>query len=175
MDLLHDRRFLCASLCFVYRMIVASAPLLKFAIERSDGDLRDYYEKHLAEETGHDEMAKDDLRRLGVLEIPRVHRAAQIAGSQYYLIAHDHPALLLGYMHVLERNALRRQTVEELCEHHSIELTMYRHHAAHDEGHSKDIKTMMDSLDEPLLDRVEWNERSVAKALHDSLMGGFHD
>lgn len=172
---LYDRNALCASLCFVYRLIVASAPLLKFAIARSDGPLRDYYAKHLEEETGHDLMAKADLVHLGIDAIPPSHRAAQIAGSQYYLIAHEHPALLLGYMHVLEANALRPQAVDRLCSHHGLELTMYRHHASHDEAHTRDIEATIAALDADLQARVSWNERNVTKALQDAVTGGFHD
>lgn len=166
---LYDKPFLCSNLCFIYRMIVASAPLLEFAIERSDGDLRDYYLKHLGEETGHDEMLQDDLLRLGVVEIPRYHRAAQIAGSQYYLIAHESPALLLGYMHALEKQATDLSLVDELSTHHGVDLTAMRHHAIHDPHHNEELETMIGRMGPEVQAAIAWNERCVRKSLIDAI------
>jgi hypothetical protein len=159
--MLHDRAVLVNGLSFVYRMIVASAPLLEFAIPRAAGGLRKYYEQHLEEERGHDEMLRSDLERLGVEEIPRWHAAAQIAGAQYYLIAHDHPALLLGYMHALERNTMRVEAVDELSAFHGVTLTALRHHAEHDPGHKRDLERMILQCDEELQKRIQWNEENT--------------
>ena len=159
-----DKKTLCHVFSFTYRTMIASVPLLEFAIPKSDGVLRAYYEQHVSEERGHDEMLKDDLLRLGVEEIPVYHEAAQIAGSQYYLIAHDHPALLLGYMHALEMESLPLDAVDALCVHHGVELKALRHHATHDPNHNRDIERMISSLDSGLRERVNWNERNVTKA-----------
>lgn len=153
-----DRKALIANLGFIYKVIVASAPLLRFAIERADGDLRDYYKEHLEEETGHDEMLLDDLKRLGVEDFPPDHIAAQLAGSQYYFIAHEHPAMLLGYMHALERNSMRVEDVDSLSALHGAELTALRHHAVHDPGHKEDLERVIAGLDPAMRLRVEWNE-----------------
>lgn len=156
--MLDDRALIVKAQSFVYQLIVASAPLLQFAIPRSTGKLKAYYEKHLAEETGHDEMLLDDLKRLGITEFPPNHHAAQLAGSQYYLIAHQHPALLLGYMHALERDSLPIEDVDRLSEICGTNLTALRHHAAHDPGHKADLEEMIASLDQDLRLRVMWNE-----------------
>jgi hypothetical protein len=156
-----DRKALVASLTFVYKMVVASAPLLRFAIERAEGDLLAYYKQHLEEESDHDEMLLDDLKRLGVEETPPNHVVAQITGSQYYLIAHEHPAMLLGYMHVLEHGTLRVADVDALSRKHGTELTALRHHAIHDPGHRKDLEVVIRGLDPDLRKRVEWNESWV--------------
>lgn len=157
----YDLDTVAASLCFTYQTIVASEPLLRFALTRCDGDLKAYYEKHLAEETGHDAMLLDDLKLMGVNQIPRSHVAAQLAGSQYYLLAHDHPALLLGYMHALERNSMSVESVDELSRELGVELRCLRHHAAHDPGHKSDLEAMIAGLDPELRKLVEWNEQCV--------------
>lgn len=160
-----DRQATIDALSGVYRVIVASAPLLEFAIEHSDGDLRDYYTKHLEEERGHDLMLLDDLKRLGVDEVPRSHIAARIAGSQYYLIAHEHPALLLGYMHALEKSPLPVERVDELSRVCGTELSALRHHAIHDPAHKEELEEVIDRLPQKLKSLVEWNERNVAEML----------
>ena len=152
-----------AILSFWYRMMVASVPLLEFAAKRSKGDLRKYYKTHIEEEAGHDEMLKDDLRRLGVSDIPHSYLAAQIAGSQYYLVAHEHPALLLGYMNCLEGNSLTLDEVDALSP--GVELTALRHHALHDPHHASAIAGMIVGLDDDLMNRVAWNESNVKRAL----------
>lgn len=162
---LYDINHLCKVFSFVYRTMVASAPLLEFAIPKSEGALKDYYQQHLAEETGHDTMLLDDLKRLGIAEVPVSHFAAQFAGSQYYLIAHEHPALLLGYMRALESNSLPIEEVDKLCLHHKTELTALRHHAMHDPHHKQDLDTMIASLDDNLQKRILWNERCIRELL----------
>lgn len=156
-----DRQALCNALSFFYRTMVASAPLLAFAIERSDGALRDYYQQHYAEEVGHDEMLRRDLENLGMKEIPKFHAAAQIAGSQYYLIAHEHPAMLLGYMHALESRTVTPEIADELSKAHGVELTALKHHAEHDPHHKGDLERMIAGLDDELRSLVLWNEQCV--------------
>lgn len=165
MQELLDKQFLCSGLSFVYRTMIASVPLLDFAIERATGDLLRYYNEHREEERGHDEMLRDDLRRLGVKEIPHSHAAAQMAGAQYYFIAHEHPAMLLGYMHALEKNSLPLEMVDALSAHHGTELTALRHHAKHDPLHRMDLERMIEGLPTALRERVRWNEAGVDKFL----------
>lgn len=160
--MLDDRDILIKVLCFGYRRMVASAPLLAFAIEHSKGPLKAYYLKHLAEETGHDEMMRDDLARLGVTDIPHSLLAAKICGMQYYLIAHEHPAMLLGYMHACESRTHPAEYVDQLCAIHG-ELTAMRHHAAHDPGHAADLEHQISLLDPELRARVLWNGDQVRK------------
>lgn len=156
-----DVNVLRAVMCFFYRTMVASVPLLMFAIQRCDGPLREYYLQHAAEELGHDEMLKADLAALGVTDIPLSHQAAQIAGSQYHLIAHEHPALLLGYMLALERDSLTPEQVDALGKHHGVTLTALRHHSEHDPIHRDDLLRVIAGLPESLQELVRWNERSV--------------
>lgn len=159
---LGDKKTLCSFMSFVYRTMVASVPLLEFAYEKTDAPvLYDYYKKHIAEETGHVEMLRDDLRRLGIDEIPFSHMAAQFAGSQYYLIVHDHPAMLLGYMRALERESISPEQVDILSAHHGVTLTALKHHSIHDPQHKQDLDAVIDGLEEDLRQRVLWNESNI--------------
>lgn len=152
-----QRPFLVNNLSFIYRVIVASAPLLKFGAHYADGDLKKYYMHHFDEEVGHDEMLRNDLFRLGVAEIDRFHAAAEFAGSQYYLIAHEHPAMLLGYMQVLEGNTVPRETVDQLETHYGVELNALRHHCDHDPKHIKEVVRQIEAQDEQTRDLIRWN------------------
>ena len=156
---------LVKSLSFWYRIVVASEPLLQAAAVKAEGQLKDFYLLHLEEERGHDEMLRNDLERLGVTDIPHSHTAAQIAGSQYYLIVHDDPALLLGYMHALESDSMKPDDVDRLESENGTALTALRHHAIHDPGHREELERMIMRLDDALVRRVAWNEAGVKRAL----------
>jgi hypothetical protein len=161
-----DKRDLCEVLSFCYRTMLASVPLLEFAIQRSAGELRDYYEQHVIEEQGHERMVADDLQRLGIAPIPTSHFAAQVAGSQYYLIAHEHPALLLGYMHALESQTMSVEVAKYLSKHHGTELTALLHHARHDPQHKVDLERVIFRTELELRDRIAWNEVNVLQLLN---------
>lgn len=165
MSALLNRQFLIRNLCFMYRLMVASAPLLEFSIKRSKGSLRAYYKKHLAEETGHDRMVAEDLTSLGVKEIPYDHTAASLAGSQYYLIAHHHPSMLLGYMGVLESSPLSLESIEEIEKTHGCRMGAVRLHAEHDPHHASEIQRMVDGLSKEEQQAVAWNAVNVRSTL----------
>lgn len=165
MSALLNRQFLVRNLCFMYRLIVASAPLVLFAAERSEGALRDYYSLHYGEELGHDEMLLSDLKALGVSDIPYDYAATQLAGAQYYLIAHHHPALLLGYMSVLEGNSLPMERVEEAEAAHGCTLSTVRHHIEHDTQHARDIQRLRSTLPSHVQAAIDWNADAVRQIL----------
>lgn len=137
--------------------MVASAPLLEFALLYAKGSLADYYRRHLEQERGHDLMLLNDLKAMGVHEVPHYHTAAQVAGAQYYFIAHDHPALLLGYMYVLENAAPDPERVRFLEAMHGAELTCVRHHANVDRDHVRELTAVIDTLPADLQARVTAN------------------
>lgn len=166
MSALLDRDFLIRNMTFLYRVIVASAPLLDFAIKRSEGELKAYYVRHLEEEIGHDEMLLDDMRALGVETIPHDYAAAQIAGAQYYFIAHFHPALLLGYMMVLESRPFSLTQIEEVEAAHGSTLTALRHHSKHDAQHLAELTAMRANLTPELRVAVDWNAQCVRESLN---------
>lgn len=165
MSALLNRRFLIQNMCFMYRIMVASAPLLEFSIPLSKGRLRDYYLQHLDEEVGHEEMLLADLKALGVNEVSHFYAAAMAAGAQYYLVAHHHPALLLGYMHVLESQPLTLGAIEEIEAVHNCTLSALRHHAEHDPQHREDLAAMIESQPQELRSAIAWNEQCVKDLL----------
>lgn len=162
LQLLRDKDYLVRNLCFLQKLIVASAPLLDFAIDYSQGGLRAYYEQHLEEEEGHDEMLEGDLQRLGVDSIPVCYTAATIAGSQYYLVAHEHPAMLLGYMFVLESNPIPLSAVTELEKFYGVWLDSFRHHSQHDAAHAADVTRMIEKCS-PQLQTMIWDNARIVK------------
>jgi len=163
---LANKSDLVSVLSFVYHTMRASVPLLKFALlhNMSEG-LKAYYNKHIEEEAGHDDMLLQDLYALGVSPLPLTFFAAQFAGSQYYLIAHEHPALLLGYMRALESESFTEVEIDNLCKIHHVELSAMRHHALHDPFHCRDIDEQIAQLSTSLQARVRWNEAEVNKMM----------
>lgn len=141
-----EKQALQLSLAFVYRLIVASEDLLMRAIAKTPpGALHDYFCEHLNEETGHAQMLAADLARLGMVQIPAFHLAELMAGSQYYLIEHAHPAALLGYMAALESNPLTLATVDSLEAKYG-RLDCLRLHATRDPIHAPEVRKQIDAL-----------------------------
>lgn len=161
------------NLAFVYRLIVASERLLERAkqqvLERWHETecryLLDYYRQHLAEETGHAEMLADDLLRLGVRDIPRFHLAELMAGSQYYLIEHEHPAALLGYMAALESREIKLDDVTQLEIETGVQMSALRLHAERDPHHIREIREMIEKLPAEVRQLVTINEMRVRDQL----------
>lgn len=153
------RHLLLSSLCFLHGTMRASEGMLKAAIGACEpGELRSYFKRHLAEETGHVQLLEADLDRLGVTTILEFPEAAQLAGAQYYYIEHEHPALLLGYMAALESNALNVEQVDALEALHGP-LTCSRHHALHDGGHTAELREQIEKLPPALKERAIQNEQ----------------
>lgn len=156
--LMLPRHLLLSLLCFLHGTMIASEGMLKAAIRKSDGELRDYFREHLIEETGHVAMLEHDLKRLGVTEILKFPAAAQLAGAQYYYIEHEHPSMLLGYMAALECNSLSLEKLAAL-EREYGPLTCARHHAMHDPGHGAELRRQIEELPEALKRRALENEQ----------------
>lgn len=162
---MNDKQTLAAHLSFVYRLIVASEGLLERAIAReTDIDRLAYFRSHLAEEAGHAQLLAEDLRSLGVTDIPRFHLAELMAGSQYYLIEHEHPAALLGYMAALERAAPSPALVDVLESKYGA-LRCVRLHADNDPGHCKELIEQMGKLPEKLRALAAINYQRVVDQL----------
>lgn len=144
----------------MYWLMVASEDLLLVASAQADyGRLRNYYLDHRHEERNHQIWLKHDLENLGV-NLVHDFRAAAIAGSQYYLIYHYHPALLLGYMHVLEAWPKPLDVIEKLEESYGP-LRCLRYHAEHDPKHTEDLKAEIAALPVELQAPVETNSQWV--------------
>lgn len=146
----------------VWQSVQASVPLLERAAEQLDRWPRspftellgEYYTLHALEEQGHDRWLLDDLAVLGVgderafLELPNRHVAAMV-GSQYYLIRHYHPALLLGYIAFCEGHPLRREAIEGLQARSATSPRVwrtYRFHAEEDPHHLEELCAVLDEV-----------------------------
>lgn len=134
-----------SNMSFLHGTMLASEELLRRAIDKSDGELREYFARHLEEERGHLAMQAQDLARLGVDPIPTFPEAAKLAGAQYYYIEHENPALLLGYMAALEGNPLPLEYVDQLEAAYGP-LTCLRHHAIHDRDHGPELRAQIAKL-----------------------------
>jgi hypothetical protein len=154
----------------MWHVVRASVPLLDAAREAlrdarssglisaaSDGfaaDLDDYYRRHREEERAHDEWLLADLELLGVApatlrqELVPAPIAAMV-GSQYYIIRHFHPAMLLGYMALLEGYSVPRRTVERLRDTSVAPPEAWRtylFHADEDPQHRAELCAMLDRV-----------------------------
>ena len=146
----------------LFQSVQASVPLLEWACEQLQRWPRtpftellgDYYRCHAIEEQGHDEWLLEDLTALGVsedeafLELPNRHIAAMV-GSQYYLIAHYHPALLLGYLAFCEGHPPTREALEGLQARSASPPEAWRTyllHAEEDPHHLDDLRTVLDEV-----------------------------
>jgi hypothetical protein len=144
---------------FLHNIIVCSEDLLREAVSFARGDYHDYLLTHLIQERGHAEWLRNDMVILRIEPNIVDHRAASIAGAQYYYIRHVAPQLLLGYMAVLESRPMTQEDVAALTEvHGSAGMRTIAHHAQHDPKHAEELWRQIDKLDErwhaPLLHNV---------------------
>lgn len=144
-----NRTVFLRNLVFLHAVMVASESLLRTAITHSEGVLRAYFERHLAEETGHEKWLFDDLSAAGidVFSLPISPDAVAMAGSQYYLIHHVDAAALLGYMAVLECFPASEDAIKAVeTDHGEHVCRTLRYHATHDVAHGAELLQMIDQL-----------------------------
>lgn len=156
---------------FLFRnhsVIRSSVPLMKAAAERCEKMLDSdpvaegmlaYFQKHIPEETGHDEWVLDDLEVLGyrredVLKRVPPLSAAELAGSQYYWIKHVHPVALLGFIAVLEGTPPDVEFFEQTADRIGLPRRAFSNlllHGKLDPQHRDDLDHTLDAL--PLTER----------------------
>lgn len=157
---------LIANLVFSHQVITASERLLEEAAEESEGDLRRYYLSHIEEERDHAKWLADDLKTAGI-EVgsqPLMRLAVEMAGTQYYLIKHVHPAALLGYMATLEGMPFDLEALEVLEEAHGRDiLRTLRYHAENDLEHRKELFRVIESA--PQQDIIRLSALQTARYL----------
>jgi hypothetical protein len=183
---LRDPQTMLDNLVFVHQLIVASEPLLELAIQRARKlhpagepmrkevhgfslDLLRYFRSHLEEERGHANWLDDDLASadVSVQACALQLDAVQMAGMQYYLVRHAHPAALLGYMAVLECSPMPLAQVEHLENLHGTKLLRtLRYHAEHDIDHGADVCAMLDKVPAHLQELVKNNALITAQHLN---------
>lgn len=144
-----NRRVFLDNLAMSLQMMAASEKLIRIALWRLDltesefnKALHAYFVEHLQEETGHYDWMRADLEGE---EVGFDWAGAELAGTQYYLVNHEHPATLLGYMAVLECFPVPLALVEELeIAHGQRVMRTVRYHAVHDQDHGKDVLRMIE-------------------------------
>jgi hypothetical protein len=144
-------------------VIRASVPLMETALARAraigSGDpvaalLAPYLEEHIDEERDHDEWLLNDLEVLGRERdeiLPRVPSptVAGLVGAQYYWIFHYHPAVLLGYISLLEGYPPSTELIERLILASGYPPESFHTMIAHaelDPGHRDELNELLDSL-----------------------------
>jgi hypothetical protein len=153
-----------AYLAAMHGLIRASVPLMEAAAQRcrllppgdpSAGPLARYFGTHAEEERGHDDWLLEDLAVLGapppqaLLADDLRDDIAALAGAQYYLIRHCHPACLLGYIAVLEGcppDAAVTGRLPALTGWPAAAFRTVAEHAALDRDHQRDLDTLLGGL-----------------------------
>lgn len=145
----------------LHQIIRASVPLMVRAqqVLTEHGKLESeristYLASHIEEEQNHDRWLLDDLKILGwtedaVLALHPANDVIHLVGSQYYLINHHDPALLLGYIAALEgvppvADDVRDRAIELGIPLKALRTVLY--HAEHDITHSSELYDFISSL-----------------------------
>jgi hypothetical protein len=157
-----------ANLIFLHDAVVASEQLLIEAAKSADlllqssyhTRLAKYYRSHLDEERDHVKWLREDLKSVDV-NVPAVlpnKWAMTIAGSQYYLLKHAHPAALLGYMAVLEGDPTPVKVIESLERAYGKQLLRFaRIHAVKDLEHRKELFEVIDDTPDSLRSLIAYS------------------
>ncbi|WP_329275796.1 iron-containing redox enzyme family protein [Streptomyces sp. NBC_00691] len=145
-------------LAAMHPLVRASVPLLVRAAERCAAEPDDpaarslaaYFLRHAEEERDHDAWLLDDLAAAGAGPSAVPHPiVVELAGAQYYRVAHEHPVALLGYIAVLEGNAPGPRLADRLAEVTGLPGAAFRtlrEHAELDGGHLDDLYRVFDAL-----------------------------
>lgn len=147
-----------------HSIVRASVPLMEATLEccraparLSDPVLRlfaDYLERHIVEESGHDEWILDDAEVMGIQRRALLERipkrtALQLVGSQYYWINHYSPVAMLGYIAVMEGTPPESEFIEDVARRNNLPLEAFSSfllHAKIDPKHRADLDSLLDIL-----------------------------
>lgn len=156
-----------AFLVLLHQVMRASVPLMQTAadVARKSADtdplsaaLAAYFDKHVPEEADHDLWTLDDLEASGfvrqsVLDRTPLPDVASMAGSQYYWIHHHHPAMLLGYIAVLEGNPPEMAHIAELEKRTGLPTEAFRTYRFHSDVDPHHLHELDEAIDAMPLDR----------------------
>lgn len=151
----------------LYSMVSCSVPLMRSAYDRAEelaaadplaAVTATYLERHIEEESHHDEWLLDDLVASGMdraTVLQRVPSAAvaRLVGAQYCWIRHAHPAALFGYLAVIEGNPPLAEHLNEIQMQTGYPPETFRClrlHAADDIEHLNELRSTIVGL--PLSD-----------------------
>lgn len=170
-----DKSVILSNLAFMHQVITASEALMQEALKVADGPLHAYLTAHAEEEQDHAQWLAADLLTSGVDvdKLPKFRRAVAMAGSQYYLIKHQSPYALLGYMAVLEGFPVALEAVDALEAAHGKDLfRTLRYHAEHDLEHRKDLFAFIDKNPRPEIMQSAVETAKYMNELSEDLQNG---
>lgn len=155
-----DEKTYAQYLAQTYRYITHSCQLLRYAAENTKNEaLRECLYHHDAEEDGHENLALNDLKRLGYSldEIPELPVTQQIYGIIYKQIDSHGPAAIVGYALALEGLSARRcpEIAKRLINRYgALKSTLIKLHGDVDPGHIHDSFNVLQHFSEAELDIV---------------------
>lgn len=161
-----NREAFIANLQLIHSFVIASESLLECVLQQElSEELHSYYTEHLAEERNHVVMLELDLQALNAA--PKINwNAAQIVGTQYYLIKHVSPVALLGYMAALECRPSPLADVDILNSLYGDSMRFISHHAQHDIVHGQELTALIDTMpDDVIYQNLEWTLNALQQTL----------
>jgi len=170
-----DKSVALSNLVFMHQVITASESLMQEALKVAEAPLSAYLTAHAEEEQDHAQWLAADLLTAGVdvEKLPKFRRAVAMAGSQYYLIKHQSPYALIGYMAVLEGLPVALETVDALEQAHGKDLfRTLRYHAEHDLEHRKELFAFIDENPRPEIMQSAVETAKYMNELSDDLQNG---
>lgn len=102
--------------------------------------------QHIAEETGHEKLLTNDLKRIGYILLPELSETSAIYQPQYFRIL-ENPLSFLGYVFLLELLAPAYGPYV-MSQVPSDAQSFLKVHASADEDHIGEAKIMFESLNE---------------------------
>ena len=143
-----------ALLVEMFHIAKYSCPLMAHAREQlgNNATLKPYLEKHITEETGHDNWVLDDLGHLGmdrrlVRDSTPLPETISLIGSQLYVIRYLQPVGFLGYLYVLESQPPSKEFLAYLREEFGIStqaMTFLIRHSQEDIHHRRELIDILD-------------------------------
>ena len=133
------------------RLLALSSGLT--ALDKNGSQYHNRSIKHMSEEFNHHYMALSDLKKLGgdINNIEEFNSTKNLYQSQYYLIQHQSPYALLGYILFLEAASTQiSELVNMLSEHYGKQCCVFlREHLeldSGDDGHLEKALEMVSKL-----------------------------
>jgi hypothetical protein len=149
-----DIQCVISNLKFVYSAVIGTESLISCAIEQlkriEPSSYRNviisYLLEHLDEEFDHARWLSDDLNAHGVNLTRLDNDAMFMIGAQYYMIHHETPYCLLGYMAVAEGTPTPISEIEKMEQVYGRKLFRFsRFHSIKDQEHKHALFKYIDS------------------------------
>jgi hypothetical protein len=127
------------------------------------------YAKHIGEEQKHEKLCIHDLEKLGLnlASIPERAATRMFWEPQYYKVEHEHPAVLMGYILVLEAMASVKGpwVLEQVAAAHGEKAGHFvKLHAEEDISHVEKAYKSIEPLDPVLRTNIAQNLMQTTQA-----------